>query len=60
MDDFDIPSQSTPPSGSNYVEPGKRPQSSMIPTIIVDGEKVKMVVGASGGRRIITATAQVS
>ncbi len=45
----------------NYVEPGKRPQSSTTPTIIVDPSgRVKMVVGASGGSRITTAVAQVS
>ena len=61
MKDFDSPTQtSSPLSGSNYIEPGKPPLSSTTPTIILDGEKVKMVVGAAGGIKITTATAQVN
>ena len=43
---------------ANAVEPGKRPLSSMTPTLIFrDGEPF-MTIGASGGPRIITATLQ--
>jgi gamma-glutamyltranspeptidase/glutathione hydrolase/leukotriene-C4 hydrolase len=63
MDDFSIPSRdnsdSLPATATNYIEPGKRPQSSTTPTILLDGDKVQMVVGASGGKKIPTATAQV-
>ncbi|XP_038651799.1 glutathione hydrolase 1 proenzyme-like isoform X4 [Scyliorhinus canicula] len=51
---------SLPPCSENYVQPGRRPFSAMSPAIILDKDKkVKMVVGASGSSRIITATALV-
>jgi gamma-glutamyltranspeptidase / glutathione hydrolase len=43
----------------NAVAPGKRPLSSMTPTIALDGDRVRVVLGAAGGPTIITATAQV-
>ncbi|XP_067862930.1 glutathione hydrolase 1 proenzyme-like [Heptranchias perlo] len=49
-----------PPCSQNYVQPGRRPFSAMSPAIILDKDKnVKMVAGASGSSRIITATALV-
>lgn len=39
---------------ANRVEPGKRPRSTMTPTLVFDGEEnVKAVVGSPGGGRII-------
>lgn len=47
-------------SSQNAIRPGKRPLSSMSPTIVLDEkDRVKMVLGASGGPRIITAVGQV-
>ena len=44
----------------NRVEPGKRPLSSMSPTIVLDpAGKVLLVVGAAGGPTIISGTMQV-
>ena len=46
-------------SDRNAVEPGKRPLSSMTPTIVVkDGQPV-LLLGASGGPRIITSVLNV-
>lgn len=47
-------------SEANAIQPGKRPLSSMTPTIVVnkDGQAI-MAVGASGGPRIISTTLQV-
>jgi gamma-glutamyltranspeptidase/glutathione hydrolase len=43
----------------NAVAPGKKPLSSMTPTIVVRDGRAEFVVGASGGPRIINGTFQV-
>ncbi len=43
---------------ANAIEPGKRMLSSMSPTIITKNDSVRMVIGAAGGPRIISATLQ--
>ncbi len=42
--------------GANAVAPGKRPLSSMTPTIIEKDGKVFLVTGSPGGARIISST----
>ncbi len=46
-------------SDRNRPAPGKRPLSSMIPTIILKDGQAVAIAGASGGPRIITGTLQV-
>ncbi len=55
MDDF-----STNPESVNKVEPGKKPLSSMSPTVVLneDGSPF-MVLGTPGGARIFASVAQV-
>jgi gamma-glutamyltranspeptidase / glutathione hydrolase len=43
---------------ANAIAPGKRPLSSMSPTIVTRDGKTAMVVGTPGGSRIITAVLQ--
>jgi gamma-glutamyltranspeptidase/glutathione hydrolase len=45
-------------SEANVIAPGKRPLSSMTPTLVVEDNKATYACGASGGPRIITATLQ--
>jgi len=43
---------------ANGIAPGKRPLSSMTPTIVMRGGKPLLVVGTPGGSRIITSVLQ--
>lgn len=55
MDDF-VPK----PGSVNSIEPGKRPLSSMSPTLVLDPEgKPFMTIGSPGATRIIGAVAEV-
>jgi gamma-glutamyltranspeptidase / glutathione hydrolase len=64
MDDFSL-APDTPNafglvgSAQNAVAPGKRPLSSMSPTVVLKDGAVKMVVGGAGGPTIITGVLQV-
>lgn len=65
MDDFSSPNMinyfGLPPSPVNYIEPGKRPLSSMCPAFVIDSNgNIELVLGGAGGSRIITATAIVA
>lgn len=44
----------------NLPGPGRRPLSSMTPTIVFSGDDPVLCLGAAGGSRIITATEQVA
>jgi gamma-glutamyltranspeptidase/glutathione hydrolase len=64
MDDFTAKLGATNAYGlvqgpANLIEPGKRPLSSMTPTIVLKDGKPFLVLGAPGGSRIITAVLQV-
>ena len=64
MDDFGTPGlinlYDYPPAKANFIKPGKRPLSSMSPTVVTDKSgDVIMIAGASGGPRIITSTTLV-
>ena len=60
MDDFSQPNRSNgfglPEGPHNYIEPGKRPQSSTSPVIMLNESANAVVIGASGGSIITTAT----
>jgi len=44
---------------ANAIAPGKRPLSSMTPTIVLKDGKLSMVLGSPGGGRIITTVANI-
>jgi len=46
-------------NSANEILPGKRPLSSMSPTILLEDDKVAMVVGTPGGSTIFTSVFQV-
>ena len=64
MNDFSLPDQSNSfgyaPSPANFIKPGKRPLSSISPTIVEHkaNNSLYYVIGSAGGSRIITATIQ--
>ena len=47
------------PTDPNRIQPGKRPRSSMAPTIVTKNGRVKYVLGSPGGATIITTVLQI-
>lgn len=66
MDDFSAPKKPNfygyPPSPANFVEPGKRPMSSISPLIVINKatKKPELIVGAAGGSRIISTVSSIA
>jgi gamma-glutamyltranspeptidase/glutathione hydrolase len=65
LDDFTDPAAPpgpTPiPNGTaNLPAPGRRPVSTMAPTIVFDGDLPSLCVGGSGGTRIVTSVTQAA
>ena len=63
MDDFSIAPGVANTFGligaqANAIAPRKRPLSSMSPTIVLDGDRPILTLGAAGGPKIITAVVQ--
>jgi len=46
------------PESPNVLGPGRTPRSTTTPTIILSGDKVRLVAGAAGGNRIPTSVIQ--
>lgn len=62
IDDFSFDSPNVfglAPSRTNRIAPGKRPASSMTPTVAVRDHHAVVAVGASGGPLIVSATIEV-
>jgi gamma-glutamyltranspeptidase/glutathione hydrolase len=64
LTDFNLTTQSpTDPggtsTGANRVQPGKRPRSSIAPTIVLRHGRPFLAVGSPGGASIITTVAQI-
>ncbi len=58
LTDFNIPPDPSSPN-PNAVEPGKRPRSSMSPTIVLKDGKPELALGSPGGSTIITTVLEI-
>jgi gamma-glutamyltranspeptidase/glutathione hydrolase len=59
LTDFNLGSDGTSPASYNQVAGGKRPRSSIAPTIVLRDDKPWLALGSPGGASIITTVAQV-
>ncbi|MEV4624550.1 gamma-glutamyltransferase [Asanoa sp. NPDC049573] len=59
MTDFNFAQTPGAPADPNLPAPGKRPRSSMSPTIVFDGSKPFLALGSPGGATIITTVLQI-
>jgi gamma-glutamyltranspeptidase / glutathione hydrolase len=59
LTDFNVDAVTGETSGANKVQPGKRPRSSIAPTIVLRDGKPFLALGSPGGASIITTVAQV-
>lgn len=59
LTDFEFEPEQRGRPVANRAEPGKRPLSSMSPTVVLDSEgRLRLVIGSPGGTRIINYVAQ--
>jgi gamma-glutamyltranspeptidase / glutathione hydrolase len=59
LTDFNLDAATGATSGANAVQPGKRPRSSIAPTIVLRDGTPFLALGSPGGASIITTVAQV-
>ena len=58
LTDFNLSSDGTSPRGANQLTGGKRPRSSISPTIVLQNGRPFMALGSPGGATIITTVLQ--
>jgi gamma-glutamyltranspeptidase / glutathione hydrolase len=59
LTDFNLNADGTSPESANQIVGGKRPRSSIAPTIVLRDGKPFLALGSPGGASIITTVAQV-
>jgi gamma-glutamyltranspeptidase / glutathione hydrolase len=59
LTDFNLNADGTSPASANQIVGGKRPRSSIAPTIVLRDGKPFLALGSPGGASIITTVAQV-
>jgi gamma-glutamyltranspeptidase / glutathione hydrolase len=59
LTDFNLGADGTSPASANQVAGGKRPRSSISPTIVLRHGRPELALGSPGGASIITTVAQI-